>query len=327
MLQNVRPLGPTVPAAAGNGPASASTAQHAQTAEASDTVTIRSPFSIGGCCSAASASAPRLPAVVEEAASHGLDPVHRWLLAGLGGIALLGALGLGGCAAPPPAAHASSAMPGDSLGVQTLRGERRTSPTASPQAGQAALGAEEGAAQSPAAQPRPIKVLGQQIGVTSDGVEHIEWKTYTTTHKGNTVEIAYPKGWKVARTQYGVAVVDPQRPETYVAFQWRDGSGNISAKDLLSTVLREGDIHDVRVNAQQSKVESTQNGPMESLLSDLSYTVDGVPVRGQFLTGVTNMSGYISIHSSYLTATQTREQDFAKDQPVLLYIGNSLSLK
>ena len=249
--------------------------------------------------------------------------MHRVLLAGMSGLALLGTFGLGGCAASPAVAEATQSQTLD-LGAHAMRVPEHTLAAPAHPANDPQVAAPK--AQTPTT-PQRIKVLGQDVGATSDGLQNVAWSTYSATYHGQTYEFEYPKGWKAMRMPNGLAVVNPQKPQEYVAFQWRQDAGYMTAGNLIQTVLHEGGIDNTHVNTQQHQTRQTANGQMDTLSADLSYTVDGVAVRGQFLSGVTNMQGAVSIWSGFLTATQTPERDFAKDQPILLHVGNSLTIK
>lgn len=283
-----------------------------------DSVIIRSPFDVGAPRSQdAAAKAPEALTMQLDAAQPAeLDTVHRILLASLGGLGLLGTLGLGGCAMAPPTPDAARVQQVDTAAA--LRTRARVQATAAN---------DEQIAQNEPSPARRMKVLGQDVGAASDGLENVTWSTYSATYRGQTYEIEYPKGWKTLKTPHGLAVVNPQKPEEYVAFQWRQGAGAMSADNLISSVFQEGGLHRTHVNSEQHQVRDTPNGDMETLSSDISYTVEGIPVRGQFLAGVTNMQNGVSIWSGFITATQSTEQDFVKDQPILLHVGNSLTVK
>lgn len=301
--------------------------------------TVVSPFDVAPRDTVGVSALPAAPAQDEEASPADMSGVQRIVLAGLSGLAMLGALGLGGCAHPSPTPTSQS----QSLDLHTSGGARVThvdggtlgleKPRSTPAQGVPGQQTPSAPAQQTPVQgqpPRRIRVLGQDLGTTNDGVQNVEWSTYTGTFKGQTIEIEYPKGWRVTKMGWGLAVINPQKPEEFVAFQWRDsfGGGPISPQQLLSAVLQEAEANGVRVNAEKAlPPRQTPSGTMLQVQSDLSYTVDGQAVRGQFLTGVTNAPGGGPYWVGFVSGAQASQQDFQKDLPVLLHVSNSLSLK
>src|SRR5262249_24505217 len=123
----------------------------------------------------------------------------------------------------------------------------------------------------------------------------------------------------------GLAVVNPAKPQEFAVFQWRENQGNISPNQLLQTVLGEAEASNIRINSQRNmQPHQTPNGPLYSMVADVSYNSHGSAVRGSFTTAVTNANGYVPFWVGNVVATQSTQADFEADQPVLQHIANSI---
>lgn len=282
-----------------------------------DQVTIQSPFHAVAVAPNPLASLPvaRENISHESGASH--DRLHTAVLAALGGLSVMGSLGLVGCTTTP-----AIAAP-----VQSEAANTQQTGAANPflRAASAAPSMHfSQAAPQPAAQTR-VTVFGQDVN-TDSAPTGVTWATYQGSYEGQGYSVDYPQGWKVAKLFNGVAVVNPSNPEEFTAFQWDQGTGNLSPRDLLNQVLAQSGATDVHVDSEQdSPPRQTPNGPILSGRFGVSYTADGVPVRGTYVTAVTNSNMYTPYYVGSVVAMQSPAQDFAQNQPVLEHISNSMT--
>lgn len=278
-----------------------------------DHLSIVSPFKVGLEPASGAVRAPVPAPLPSEENKSTVSLVQRIAIAGLSGMALLGAFGATGCAASPNPPEVSRA--------QRVR-------TGLVPADEEMPAAEQQPQQSAPAQgtPKRVRVLGQDMGGQDERSSKVEWVTYQGTYKGESYEIEYPKGWKVGKTFYGLAVVNMSKPSEFVTFQWRQAAGNMSTQGLLQMIMHEAQAGGVQVNSQrQQPTQQTPQGAVYTMDADVSYVAEGVPVRGNFVVAVANAQGYFWMGN--VIATQTTQQDYAADQPVLQHIASSMTQK